>query len=303
MLIYNNKMKFRVPNFIVKYRFLIIAFLITVIGGYASSRIQKDEKPFYFLQMSDTQFGMFTDNNGFTKEIINFEKAIAAANRLHPAFVIICGDLVNRTGDTVQIAEYKRIAAKLDTSIPLYNVAGNHDVSNTPTSASLADYRKNFGADYYTFQYGNLYGIVLNSSLVFDPSMAPEEAARQDAWLHSTLEGTKKLKNKNIIVFEHIPWFINEPNEKNGYFNIPIETRKPYIDLLRKYGVRYVFAGHLHKNAIGTDGDLTIVTTGPIGKPLGKDSSGFRIVTVDANKISYPYHSLDSISNSINLSH
>lgn len=249
--------------------------------------------------MSDPQFGMFTDNHGFARETQNFEKAIAAVNRLHPAFVIVCGDLINRTGDSVQVAEYKRIAAKLDPSIPLYNVAGNHDVSNTPTAASIADYRKNFGPDYYTFQHGNLYGIVLNSSLVFDPSKAPAEAARQAVWLHSTLEGTKKLKNKNIVVFEHIPWFINQPNEKNGYFNIPAETRKAYIDLLKKYGIKYVFAGHLHKNAIGTDGNLTIVTTGPIGKPLGKDSSGFRIVTIHGDKFSYPYYSLDSIPDTI----
>jgi len=292
-------MKNRVSNGAVKYRFLIIFFLTIVIGGCASSRISNNSKKFYFFQMSDPQFGMFTDNHGFSRETENFEKAIAAANRLHPAFVVVCGDLVNRTGDPVQIAEYKRIAAELDPSIPLYNIAGNHDVSNTPTAASLAEYRKNIGPDYYTFQYGNLYGIVLNSSLVFDSSKAPLEAVKQSAWLHSKLEGTKKLKNKNIVVFEHIPWFINEPNEKNGYFNIPIETRKAYIQLLKKYGVKYVFAGHLHKNAIGTDGDLTIVTTGPIGKPLGKDSSGFRIVSVNGDEFSYPYYSLDSIPDSI----
>jgi serine/threonine-protein phosphatase CPPED1 len=292
-------MKFKEPGFVIKYRFFIVIFLVTVIAGCASSHISNSGKSFYFFQMSDPQFGMFTDNHGFARETQNFEKAIAAANRLHPAFVIVCGDLVNRTGDSVQIAEYKRLANKLLRSIPLYNVAGNHDVSNTPTEASLADYRKNFGPDYYTFQIGNLYGIVLNSSLVFDSSKAPREAAKQDAWLHSTLEGTMKLKNKNIVVFEHIPWFINQPDEKNGYFNIPIETRKTYIDLLKKYGVRYVFAGHLHKNAIGTDNNLTIVTTGPIGKPLEEDSSGFRIVTVNADKFSYPYYSLDSIPGSI----
>jgi serine/threonine-protein phosphatase CPPED1 len=295
-------MKFRLSKHVGKFWSVIILFLsiVILIGGCTSARISNNSKPFYFFQMSDPQFGMFTDNHGFARETQNFEKAIEAANRLHPAFVIVCGDLVNRTGDSVQIAEYKRIAAKLDPSIPLYNVAGNHDVGNAPTAASLEDYRKNFGPDYYTFQQGNLYGIVLNSSLVFDSSKAPREAAKQDAWLHSTLEGTKKLKNKNIVVFEHIPWFINQPDEKNGYFNIPIEARKAYIDLLKKYGVKYVFAGHLHKNAIGTDGNLTIVTTGPIGKPLGKDSSGFRIITVNGNKFSYPYYSLDSIPDSIN---
>ena len=295
-------MKFRTSGVIVKCRFFIIILLVTVIGGCASSHISNNGKPFYYFQMADTQFGMFTDNKGFEKETANFEKAVESANRLHPAFVIVCGDLVNRTGDQTQIAEYKRIAAKLGRSIPIYNVAGNHDVGNKPTAASLADYHKNFGPDYYTFQYGNLYGIVLNSSLFFDPSGAPEEAAKQEAWLRSTLEGTTKMKNKNIVVFEHIPWFINQADEADQYFNIPAQRRKEYVDLLKKYGVRYVFAGHLHKNAIGTDGPLTVVTTGPIGKPLGKDPSGFRIVTVKGDKFSYPYYSLDSIPNRIDLS-
>ena len=295
-------MKSKTYPFIKNANLFVLVFLVTVMYGCASSRIGQDNKPFYFFQMADTQFGMFTDNKGFEKETANFEKAVESANRLHPAFVIVCGDLVNRTGDQTQIAEYKRIAAKLDRSIPIYNVAGNHDVGNKPTAASLADYHKNFGPDYYTFQYGNLYGIVLNSSLFFDPSGAPEEAAKQEAWLRSTLEGTTKMKNKNIVVFEHIPWFINQPDEADQYFNIPTQRRKEYVDLLKQYGVRYVFAGHLHRNAIGTDGHLTVVTTGPIGKPLAKDPSGFRIVTINGDKFSYPYYSIDSIPNRIDLS-
>ncbi|HWJ30017.1 MAG TPA: metallophosphoesterase [Flavisolibacter sp.] len=282
------------------YIFFTLLFpVVMFMYGCASSHTGQSGKSFEFIQMSDTQFGMYTNNQDFAKETQHFEKAIQVANRLHPAFVIVCGDLVNRTGDTAQIAEYKRIAAGLDPSIHLYNVAGNHDVGNKPTLASLAAYRKNIGPDYYTFQYDNLFGIVLNSSLFFDGSLAPEEAAKQDAWLRATLEKTRKLKNKNIIVFEHIPWFINEPNEKDDYFNIPAAKRKDYVDLLKKYGVKYVFAGHLHKNAIGDGGDLTIVTTGPVGKPLGKDSSGFRVVTLKGNEIHYPYYRLDSLESQV----
>ena len=40
--------------------------------------------------------------------------------------------------DAAQIAEYHRIAATLDRSIPLYNVAGNHDVGQIPTPETLA---------------------------------------------------------------------------------------------------------------------------------------------------------------------
>ena len=76
-----------------------------------------------------------------------FETAIAHANALAPAFVVICGDLVNRVGHAGQIAEFLRIGSLLDPSIPLYFVAGNHDVGNAPTAESQRAYRETFGAD------------------------------------------------------------------------------------------------------------------------------------------------------------
>lgn len=273
--------------------FILLAVILS-LNGFAQ-QAASHSKSFFFFQMTDTQFGMFTNNNGFEKEARNFEKAIAAANRLHPAFVIVCGDLVNQSTNAAQIAEYKRIAATLDPSIPLYNVPGNHDVGNKPDAASLTNYRKNFGPDHYSFQHGNLYGIVLNSSLFFDPSLMPKEAAKQDAWLRSELKKAKKLNYTHIVIFQHIPWFIHQPNEKDQYFNIPSERRKKYLELFHQYGVKYIFAGHLHKNAFGRDGDLKMITTSAVGKPLGKDPSGFRIVKVDGQTITFPYYGLDSI--------
>ena len=282
------------------YFFILIIFIIA--PGCLSQHIQRNTKPFFFFQMTDPQFGMFTNNNGFTKETINFGKAIEAANHLSPAFVIVCGDLVNKTNNAAQIAEYKRVAGKIDPSISFYQVAGNHDLGNQPSSKSLANYRKEFGPDYYSFTSGNLFGIVLNSSLFKDPTLVEDEAAKQDQWLQRTLKGAKEKKFTNIVVFQHIPFFLTEPNEKDGYSNIPLERRKVYLKLFQKYGIKYIFAGHLHKNAIGRDGDLEIISTGPVGKPLGKDPSGFRIVKVNGSKISSEYYSLDSIPNSINLS-
>src|SRR5438046_8050564 len=78
-----------------------------------------------FLHLSDPQFGMYSKNANFQHETVNFEFAIATANRLKPAFVVITGDLINDSGNAAQTAEFKRIAAKLDPAIKLYNVAGN----------------------------------------------------------------------------------------------------------------------------------------------------------------------------------
>lgn len=268
-----------------------------VMNSCATFRAGQNASSFFFFQMTDPQFGFFSKNNDVEQETINFERAIAEANRLRPAFVVVCGDLVNKVGDSAQIAAYKRITSKLDKSIPLYNLIGNHDAGNTPTPATLDDYRRNFGPDYYSFEHGDFLGIVLNSSLFFDSSRAPEEAEMQDKWLRETLSEAKK--NKHIVVFQHIPWFLDSLDEKDQYFNIPSTTRKKYIDLFIANKVKFVFAGHLHRNAIGHEGDLEMITTGPVGRPLGKDPSGFRIVRVNGNQISHRYYALDEVPSKI----
>src|SRR3954447_5324441 len=109
-------------------------------------------EPFFFIQASDPQFGMFTENRDFRQETANWEFVIANVNRLKPAFLVVTGDLTNQEGNADQIAEYKRINRKLDPSIHLYSVPGNHDVANDPTPESLAAYRKTYGPDYYSFR-------------------------------------------------------------------------------------------------------------------------------------------------------
>ena len=99
--------------------------------------VAQPEAPYFFLQMADPQFGMFSDNAGFEEETTRYEKAIAIANRLQPAFVVVCGDLVNTPGDSTQQAELDRISAQLDERIPPYLVSGNHDVGNAPSPESL----------------------------------------------------------------------------------------------------------------------------------------------------------------------
>jgi 3',5'-cyclic AMP phosphodiesterase CpdA len=248
-----------------------------------------------FFQMADTQFGFFNANKEFSRETVNMEKAIAESNRLKPAFVVICGDLVNKPGDMAQIAEYKRIAAKLDPSIKLYSVSGNHDVENVPTIASLALYKKHFGDDRYTFRSGNVLGIILNSSLIKDPLLAPIEAANQLEWLIQVLKDAKKSNAQNIMVFMHHSLFLKDSNEPDEYFNINTERRNIYLNLFKTYGVKQVFAGHYHRNAYGKFGDMEMITTGPVGRPLGVDSSGFRIINVKGKIVDHRYFALDSL--------
>src|ERR1035438_3480746 len=159
--------------------------------------------PQFFIQASDPQFGMYTKDADFAQETTNFEFFISNLNRLKPQFVVVTGDLTNKPADADQIAEYHRIARKLDASIKIYNVPGNHDVLNEATTASLASYRKNWGPDYYTFDSGDVRGIVLNSSLIQAPVNVQAEADKQEQWLRGQL-AKAKTDGKRIIVFQHI---------------------------------------------------------------------------------------------------
>jgi serine/threonine-protein phosphatase CPPED1 len=274
-------------------------FLIFSLFAILLPATAKSQQPWFFAVLSDPQFGMYAKDQNFVQETANFGFVIANLNRLHPRFVVICGDLVNRTGDPAEIAEYKRILKELDPSIPVYNVAGNHDVGNVPTPATIDRFHTAIGPDYYTFSAGEIFGIVLDSNLIRSPEGDPKAARHQEEWLEKTLASAKSSANQQIVVFQHIPYFIHDPDEAEDYYNIPQPARRRYLDLLEKAGIRYVFAGHYHRNAMGTDGPLTEIVTGAAGMPLGQSLSGFRIVTVEGQKFDPTWFCLGGIPNQV----
>ena len=283
-------------------RRVALAFLAAAsLAACRSAPRVADRQPFFFIQMADPQFGFFTANKDFAQETVNFERAIAAANRLRPAFVVICGDLTHRQGDPAQIAEYHRIAAQLDRAIPLYSVSGNHDLALPLSRASIRAYGQAFGPDYYTFENHGLFGIVINSSLFKEPALAPAEAAAQESWIRSTLAEARRSGREHIMLFQHHSWFLVQPGEPDQYFNLPSEKRREMLQLFGDYGVSHVFAGHYHRNALGRDGPVEMVTTGPVGRPLGDDPSGVRIVIVVGATVTHRYYSLDSLPDRLPL--
>ena len=273
-------------------RTALLAALTLLLTGTAFAA-----DPLYFIQTSDPQFGMFADNKNFQQETANWEFVIANVNRLHPAFLVVTGDLTNKVADADQIAEYKRINRKLDPAIHLYSVPGNHDQTNDPTPETVADYRKNHGTDYYSFREPGLYGIVLNSTLFKAPDHAAAEEAKQLQWLEAELPKAQ-ASGATIAVFMHHPLFVDNTNESSGE-NLPPEIRHRLLDLFHRYGVRYVFAGHLHHNADAHDGDLEMIMTSAAGRPLGADPSGFRLAELIDSKIVHRFFGLGSIPNQL----
>jgi len=262
--------------------------------------------PFFFVQMADCQLGMIEHDVCWDKEILLLEKAVEHINRIKPKFVVVCGDLTNakpfRPAYKEQVADYKRIMSKVSGDIPLVCICGNHDVGNKPKPETIASYENHFGSHYFSFWVGGVQCFGLNSSLFFNPKKAPEILEEQKQWLRTELEETAHLNPKHRIVFMHHPWFLVHPDKLTlPQFEIPVDRRKEMLDLLDSEGVTACFAGHYHRNALSQYRGLNLVTTAALGKPLGKDRSGFRIVKVLGDRIIHEYYSLEEIPDEISV--
>lgn len=273
--------------------------------AFDSQQEQQWQGPYFFLQMADTQYGMFSGNKGFEKEAALAQQAVEHINRLRPKFAIVCGDLTNATPEQAryqaQVAQYHHDFSKVSADIPLVCVCGNHDVGNRPTPQSIAQYQQNFGDDYFAFWTGGVRNIVLNSSVLKDPTGAPEVLAAQEEWLKQQLHDAQNAKARHTLIFQHHPLFLEKEDEPDQYFNIPLERRTPLVNQLKEANVRAVFAGHYHRNAYGKAGEMEMITTGPVGKPFAKTVSGFRIVTVQESGIQHQYYGMDEVPEKVTL--
>jgi 3',5'-cyclic AMP phosphodiesterase CpdA len=273
------------------YRFIVtlFVFLLTALSGISQEK--NPSAPFFFIQVTDPQFGFFESNKGFSKETELYEKAVSRINLLHPDFVVITGDLVNNKDDKSQIEEFKRITSRISPSIPVWYSPGNHDIGQSPTQQDIDSFISHYGHDRFSFSHKNCLFIGLNSCLI--KSSIPILEQSQLEWIVKEL--SKGGGMNHIVVFSHYPLFINAYDEPETYSNIPVEIRNRYLDLFKKYKVGAIFAGHLHNNASANYGEMTMVTTSAVGKPLANAPSGLRIVKVYPDRIESDYYSLDEL--------
>ena len=276
-------------------KLVIVIFFLSLITGTGNSQKRDTSSPFFFIQVTDPQFGFFEANNGFGKETELYEKAVREINRLNPDFVVITGDLVNNKDDRGQVAEFKRITAKISSGIPVFYSPGNHDIGQSPTQQDIDTFISDYGHDKFSFKHKNNIFIGLNSCLI--KANTPVLEQLQFDWLKKEL--AKGKSENHIIIFTHYPFFINKYDEPETYSNISIETRKKYLLLFKENNADAVFAGHLHNNAQSKYGTLEMITTSAVGKPLAKAPSGIRIIKVYPERIESNYYGLDEIPESV----
>lgn len=279
----------------VSIRLSYILAILLFIGGSSFSQTKSPVEPWFFIQITDPQFGMFENNGGFEKETILYEKAVASINKLKPEFVVITGDFVNDPKSVSQIKEFKRITAKISPNIPVYYTPGNHDLGQTPDRKSIRAYVKNYGYDQFSFTCNGSSFIGFNSSLIKADMDKPEQ--KQYKWLRKRLKESQGASH--LILFCHFPFFNLSVDEPNTYSNIDLGDRKKYLNLFNSNKVEAIFAGHYHNNSLSTFGNMQLVTTSALGKPLGQAPSGMRIIKVYSNRIEHEYFGLEELPESV----
>jgi hypothetical protein len=199
-------------------------------------------------------------------------KEITAARE--PDFVLVTGDLIE---DALRVPEpeaqshfelYTREIANFP--VPVWSAPGNHDFFGIERFRSLVApthplygkkmYRKFLGPNYYSFNFGNVHFIALDTVQIEDQWYYGGVDEEQLAWLEQDLSFVPA--DATIVTFHHIPLLSARPSTwgfyKTGWDRTLIEidgenihrhTVSNLTDVLSRFeGRRYILAlgGHIH---------------------------------------------------------
>jgi hypothetical protein len=142
-------------------------------------------------------------------------RAIVEARR--PAFVLMTGDLVRdalRVGEAEAAGYYALYQAEIARfPVPVWNVPGNHEnfgierhlskVSATHPLYGKGMYRSRLGPNYYSFTYGGLHYVGLDTVDVADRWYYGHVDDTQLAWLKADLAAIPAAMP--VVTFNHIP--------------------------------------------------------------------------------------------------
>ena len=227
---------------------------------------QAQSRTFSFVHASDSHIA--------PENVDRFRRFRRMADSLDPAFVLMGGDLIRdamsqteataRSYFDLYVAESKAFRA------PVWTVPGNHDHYGIIRSRSHADlanplynrgmYRQYFGPDYYSFTYGGVHFIGLNTISPDDSAYYGDVDSVQMEWLKRDLEHLPATMP--IVTFNHIPmissWTTLIPYDEDPLVAAvaKVNGKKQYrhtvgnvLDVLETMrGHRYVLAlgSHMH---------------------------------------------------------
>ena len=268
---------------------------------------------FTFVHASDTHLS--------EQSLPRLTKLRSMVDSLKPAFMLVTGDLIKdalRVSEKEAVALYDMYVREISKfSIPVWNVPGNHEIFGIERHKSLVSethplygkkmYRHYLGPDYYSFSYGGMHFIGLNSVDYHDLWYYGNIDSVQLDWIKRDVSVIDK--SIPIVTFNHIPFFsgglsmMEYSEEEPGSFLISIDGKKQYrhvvtnapavLEILKDHNYPVALGGHYHysqkftfeANGQKTEFHQTAAIVGPASDGGYTMPSGFALYTVTNGKI------------------
>jgi len=264
-----------------KIRQLLCACLLAL--GLASCS-HKADAPFFFIQITDTQMG-FKEKGTIERSVGYLTETVETINRLKPAFVVVTGDMLNHWNSEEELTAYKELMGKVDASIPVYEIPGNHDFRPEKEEESAQAYFDHFGGtDRFCFVYGKSLFIGINSCYIKDEDL--EKEAEQYDWLVENIRKNRAEVN-HVFLFTHCSIIKESVDEEVDYFCYQEPFRSKYLKLCKDYSIDAVFSGHFHRKRFVEHDGTQFVTCTASGFPLGDGFTGINVVAVYPDSFSW----------------
>jgi predicted phosphodiesterase len=232
--------------------------------------------PFTFLHASDTHL----DRESLPR-LRRLREMVAAQ---HPDFVLLTGDLVRdslRVGEEQARPLFEMVATELAVfPVPVFTVPGNHDtfgierhlshVSSDHPLFGRAMYRHYLGPDYYSFTWGGVRFLGINSVDYDDTGYYGHLDRAQLDWVGRDLAPVPA--SMPVVTFNHIPFatsvegllgYIDDPRapsviriDGKTQFRHVVSNLSDLLAALGPHRLEIALGGHMH-----TSESLTLDTT------------------------------------------
>lgn len=221
-------------------------------------RAAEAEKPVVLAHLSDTHIGLRTA----PQAAMNLRRAVELINQREVDAVLVTGDL-GQNPESWDVARQILSGLRCD---KVFIVPGNHDVR----SDNVERWRREMGPDYHAFRVRGLTIYGIDSQLLGNwdnfsartPAPLPEATRRAAdemlAWLEQQAEeqelprGGGEQSRPLVFAMQHVPAVRagDFPPDPKPYWVMQEPYRGRELELLRRLGVKHVFAGHWHRGMV-----------------------------------------------------
>ncbi len=244
--------------------------IIILIPSCSVVQIEPSDEDWSFVVFGDLRQGF-----GVYGKLVEYMRTIEPT----PKFAICNGDIMKKSGNEVEWADFWHYSKPLTDKMPLYIARGNHE-GNDKKSEEIFKEQTGISRDtfYFSFGYSHSYFIILDSYIRNEENSI---GLKQFNWLKNQLDSAaSKPDIKNVFIFIHHPLY-----PQGVYKGTNMKNADEVHHLFTLYDkIKAVIVSHEHSYNKFVKDNVTYITTGGAGAPLdygyGEDFYHFLKVSI-----------------------